>query len=282
MMGVQAIKPSVKTILSYLEYLSQNLKSHKSVRNYFSAISTLHKAHGLKFKARKAYHVKTMLKAITVTLKEANRRKLPITIQQLKSIVQSTNKLGDIGVVLKVGILFGFYGFLRQSNLAPKSTQDFDISKNTTRSDISFKSPGLVISIKWSKTRQSGGRPHSVPLPSLQCKDLCPVRAYKKLLKVAPTVDPTQPLLSLSPGHFLCIPAFSTHFKHILANLVPDPTLYSLHSLRRGGATAAVNAGASLVSTMQHGDWKSMAVWDYLVSEAPSRSQVANVFKQSI
>ncbi len=109
-LGVQPLKPSVKTALSYLEYLSQHLKSHKSVKNYFSAISTLHKAHDLKFKAKKSYHVKIMLKAITVTLKEANNRKLPISMDQLKAIVQYTKSLGDIGVVLKWEYYLHFMG----------------------------------------------------------------------------------------------------------------------------------------------------------------------------
>ncbi len=172
-----------------------------------------------------------------------------------------------------MAVIFGFFGFLRQSNLAPKSVKDFDNTRHTTRGDVKFQDPGLVISL------QCGGEPHEVPLPKLQNKLLCPVRAYKRLLKVAPTVSPQQPLLTLKPKQLLCCPKLSAYFKHILSDMGLNHELYSLQSLHRGGASAAVQGGAGIASAKNHGHWRSEAFWDYVVAEAPHQSQVAKVFK---
>ncbi len=277
----QPLDPDRDTVLAYVEYLCQHLTSYKSIRNYFSAINFLHNSLEISFSVKDCFPVQLLLRAAKLTVKEGNRRKLPITIQQLTDIINYTSQLGDLGTLIKVGICFSFFGFLRQSNIAPKSASEFDIMKHTTRGDIEFREPGLVISIRWSKTKQAGEQPHLVPLSKLTNKTLCPVRAYKKLLKVSPTHHSNQPLLSLSASDVLSAHSLSSHFKHIVSQVGLNPTHYSLHSLRRGGALAAVQGGASLVSAKIHGDWRSEAIWDYLVAQTPEHSQVAQVFRSS-
>ena len=53
-----------------------------------------------------------------------------------------------------------------------------------------------------------------------------------------------------------------------------QPHLLAAHSLRRGGAVAALEAGASLDELMRHGRWKSNAVEAYLQLSARARMSI--------
>jgi integrase len=55
----------------------------------------------------------------------------------------------------------------------------------------------------------------------------------------------------------------------------PSVAEFSAHSLRRGGATAAANAGFSLADIMEHGRWKSDAVKDYIRKSAVERRKLS-------
>ena len=53
-----------------------------------------------------------------------------------------------------------------------------------------------------------------------------------------------------------------------------DPTLYSLHSLRRGGATAAHRQGLHQELIKRHGLWSSDFFWAYVTSLGVASSPV--------
>ena len=54
-----------------------------------------------------------------------------------------------------------------------------------------------------------------------------------------------------------------------------DPTLYSLHSLRRGGATVARKQGLHQEMIKWHGMWSSDSFWAYIMSRGVASSPVA-------
>jgi hypothetical protein len=60
----------------------------------------------------------------------------------------------------------------------------------------------------------------------------------------------------------------------LLPGLSLDLGALSAHSLRKGGATAAANAGVSEESIMAHGRWRSDAVKRYIIRSAELRLQV--------
>ena len=59
----------------------------------------------------------------------------------------------------------GFFGMLRQNNLAPPSHSQFDRSRHTCRGDIIQAPPGLLV-IRWSKTHQTITSSQVLPIPS--------------------------------------------------------------------------------------------------------------------
>ena len=99
------------------------------------------------------------------------------------------------------------------------------------------------------------------------------------MIAAVPTACPRAPLLLL-PGvgrtpRVLLLPQLRQSFKVLLTALGCDTKAFSLHSLRRGGATAAFRAGVDCVHVQRHGTWKSDVFWQYIVSDAVQKSPVA-------
>jgi len=97
-------------------------------------------------------------------LGDAREQKLPITPDILRRICPLLS--ADVDSGFWAAILIGFYTFSRKSNLVPKSAQDYDFSKNLSRSDFFIRSWGLVIFVRWSKTIQFKQRRLLIPTRS--------------------------------------------------------------------------------------------------------------------
>ena len=207
-----------------------------------------------------------MLRALPLTMRHFPSQKLPITQDILFNICLVCDNLRSIGIVLKVAFTLGFFGFIRQSNLAPSSPQHFDAGRHTTRSDIMIQISGLLVWLKWSKTHQVPGIPATIPIPSLpgHCTD--PLAAYHHMLHAVPTRHPNEPLLSLPNGSLITCLYLQRALCCILWALGLPATAFSLHALRRGAAQATFQAGANFVAVKQHGLWQSDAVLHYLQS----------------
>lgn len=223
-----------------------------------------------------------MLRAIKLTLLQPNPRP-HITLDQLRQLIIKAQALGPIGVILRVVFTWGFFGFLRQSNLAPSTIKSFNKKQNTTRGCVKLAEPGLVVSLPWSKNNQEGGQPQVVPLPALpQDPTICPVTAYKLLLKISPSHKRSQPLLSLPHIPVVTISNVTSWFHIVISSLKWQKLGLTLHGLRKGGATAAIQAGASYPAVRLHGFWHSDAIWAYIMHSAPQHSEVARQFQVTI
>ena len=181
-------------------------------------------------------------------------------------------QLGRIGTVVKFAILLGFYGMLRQSNLAPPNPKTFDPHRHTCRGDVFLHPPGLVILIKWSKCNQRRESQQVIPIAQMPGHPLCPKQAYIDMLADTPNQDPNSPLLQI-PGKPLgkskspfTVSQLRVCFTTIMDSLCYNHKQYSLHSLRRGGATLAFKAGVSYIHIKRHGGWASDAFWQYITT----------------
>ena len=92
----------------------------------------------------------------------------------MTKICQNSSELAPF----KVGLLFSFFGYLRISNVAPDKVLDWDPSRHTDWSDITASDEGIVISLKWTKTRQHSPHPAAIPMPAVDNSILCPLRAW--------------------------------------------------------------------------------------------------------
>lgn len=254
------------------------------MNNYISGVRFLHKVVGVEAPALLCFNLALTLRASRLMLRRPPHRKLPFTLSTLQQLCHMCDILNPFGVVMKVAILFGFFGMLRQSNLAPRSQGTFDPSRHTCRGDVLFQTPGIVIIMKWAKTIQSFDQLPLIPIPAIPGAILDPCAAYKALLKLAPTRRANDPLLCLPRRNGITV-VTTTHLSHclriMLESLSLDPSSYSLHSLRRSGATAAYAAGVDGLAIQRHGTWSSPAFLDYVMSSEAASSPVASALARA-
>lgn len=271
------INPSVDTITLYVEYLAQRFQSYKSVTNYISGVRLLHKLLGIEAPSLQSFEVHLMLRATRLTMITPPQQKLPITPAILSQLCAACAKLGDFGIILKCAIIFSFFAFLRQSNLAPTKACAFNPRKHTCRGDIIQQERGLLIMLKWTKTIRAGSSPQLIPLPALpHCSPICPLAAYTGMLALVPTQGPNDPLLLLPPTttdantpQVITTAQLAAGFGELINSVGLDRQAYSLHSLRRGGASAAYQQGVNAEDLKRHGTWQSEAMWGY-ISHSPT------------
>ena len=102
--------------------------------------------------------------------------------------------------------------------------------------------------------------------------------AFKAMLLVSPTMSPDDPLLLL-PGvsrNIVTVGKLKTVFRALIKLMGHQPSAYSLHSLRRTGATLAYEAGVDYLSIIRHGTWRSGAFWEYITTRSTKNSKVAS------
>ena len=278
--GLADINPSTDTICMYAEFLARRFKSPKSVKNYISGVRLLHKYVSVEAPALRSFELDLMIRALDLTMGHTPQQRLPVNLLMLKQICDICDTLGSIGLTFKFAFLAGFFGFLRAFNIAPRTASDFDRRRHTCRGDVLFGPPGILMLLKWTKTARSFADHHVVPLPAIENSPLCPVRAYKDMVHATPTRSQNDPLLTrvTSSGEIIVITSglLRRGFSVMLTALGYSPRLYSLHSLRRGGATAAFNANVDYIHIKRHGTWKSDSFSDYIARGRPGDSAVAN------
>jgi hypothetical protein len=176
--------------------------------------------------------------------------------------------------------LMAFYIMARKSNLVPDSQQAFDASKQLTRQDIVSHSSGdcLLVTIKWSKTRQCGGKLLQLPLVTVPDSPLCPVSAYNKMVSLVPskTSSPAFVFISKAGKHLpLSYPQYQSTLKTLISKIGKNPKNYSSHSFRRGGASYAFQANLPSEIIKLMGDWSSDAYLEYIHIPLHSRTMAA-------
>ncbi|ETN14856.1 hypothetical protein PPTG_22022 [Phytophthora nicotianae INRA-310] len=108
---------------------------------------------------------------------------------------------------------------------------------------------------------------------------ICPVLAARWVIKGARAfgTTPEQPALSTGYGTGISAKELATTIKMAVAACGMDPTRYSTHSVRIGGATALLNAGADRLAIKVMGRWLSSAFEEYPVLTADGSSGLSKL-----
>ena len=118
----------------------------------------------------------------------------------------------------------------RKSNIVPNSVEDFDPSKQLIRQDVKVFQDVLVVLIKWSKTNQFGSRLLQVPLVAIPESILCPVMAFKNMIRDTPA-SVHDPVFDRRTDKGRIKPLLYKHLQEKIKNLINktgrDPQLYS-------------------------------------------------------
>ena len=179
-----------------------------------------------------------------------------------------------------------FFSLLRKSNLVPTTLADVasNSAPHLRMCDVSFQHDHCILHVYKTKTIQFRQRALQIVLPFIPHSVLYPVSALKYHLANF-TQTSRAPLFTIHTstgfkpvtGHH-----FTKFLKFCIVNIELDPTQYSPHSFRRGGATFAFNAGASPLFIKFLGDWSSDAYMVYLVLNPAQKLSVAKTLAQNI
>lgn len=255
-------------------HLSKTATSNSVLKSLIPAVSWAHRQKGFVFDCDDFFLRDTMSGLIRL-LAKPKQPKDALTVEQLKTVADSVkyHDVGDLRVVCM--IMLAFCGFLRFAELA-----------NIKRSDLQFFGWYMKINITKSKTDQlRNGR--SVLISRLD-KGYCPVALTQIYLVMVGINDNDSCYifrnLAVSNGVVTGLrkadkPMLYTTARQVVkakfASLDIDTSNLGLHSLRSGGATAAVRNGVPERLLQRHGRWSSEACKNMYIED--SQSQLLSV-----
>ena len=122
----------------------------------------------------------------------------------------------------------------------------------------------MLIYVNFSKTDNFKKFFHVIPIPKNEDPALDLYSHLKSLLsQVEAAYD--APLLSFNKKQFIGHRVFTVRLKTLLKKAGFDPSLYSGHSFRRGGASYLYSIGGSTLMVQVLGDWASQVFTRYLL-----------------
>lgn len=271
------VPATLDDICLFAQFLSRSFKTVAAIRNYLSGVKLLHLFLGKDYPDFSAFELKLALKGLQRLNPHCPKQAFPITPEILWEFFGFLDMDNPSHICFWCLFLFGFFLMLRKSNLVPDSMKSFDETKNLQRKDILMNKRMLIVLIKWSKTIQFGQRKLQIPLLSNPGSPLCPVWAFKRMIKYCP-VSSSSPAFSYYEGHDIHVITYrelQVFLRKLISLSGRDANLYSSHSFRRGGASWAFRAKVPGELIQLHGDWASDAYKQYLHFPMESKMFVA-------
>lgn len=272
--------PDVPHVCAFINYLVSHYSNPGTLANYISSLTSVLRRLHIDIQCFSTIEVSDLMTSIKINIRHVPNKKPPVSMEMLPVLVY--NVLSDPhGPTVAFAIILMFMTFLRQSNLASRNKSKFDPTRHLVRGDVTVSDEAVILNIKWSKTQQ-GAAVTSVAAPAMPGKIVCPVAAFYRMVRQVPTRHHHQPLLSFSDASPVPISYLDRVWDTAMDAMGIPPRVYTLHSLRRGGATEVYGAGvASVQEIQQHGNWKTDAVYQYLPND-PRSSSVFRHFRDSI
>ena len=153
-----------------------------SLRQYVSAVSTLHRSMGLSCPTPSQYGpLQQVITGFRRLAQRPTKKSLPITPPILANLLASRPNHPLCAVqakfltVLRSFTLLIFQTMVRSSNMVPPNRSNIDFKMILTWDKIRRIQSGVVITIVKSKTIQFGERIQQIPLASSMTSQICPV-----------------------------------------------------------------------------------------------------------
>ena len=220
-----------------------------------------------------------LLQGFRRRLSKPPKPKDPLTPEIMASAIQmirSSHRLQEWRTVARMCL--AFYAGCRWSD-----------ASSLRVSNLKFDTEGVSVTIPKSKTDQLGlGETVYVQYAEHSSCPVTLLQDYITKLRYGDRDGYLQPRIrsqgGTQSGIWNTTVSYSTalsDLKILLASLGLDPSKFGEHSGRRGGATAASDAGVSWPDLMTHGRWKSMATpLGYLANTQRRQRKVASALAQ--
>ena len=168
--------------------------------------------------------------------------------------------------------------------MCPPSRVAFEKAKHLQRKDICMCQSGLIVKIKWAKNLNFFDKEFLIPITHIKNSPLCPVLAFTEMIKSIPASPSSPAFVYPCQGTLVTITHsdYSKFLSLLLQKSGYNSQLFSPHSLRRGSASLAFQAGVPPLLIQAHGIWKSDAYKEYLKFTMKTKLSVTQKMSQSI
>jgi len=266
---IQVFPARAEHVALYLQHVLDTTNSHSAVNSAIYGIQWAHNLAGIPSPTdTPIIHSISRAAKRLIGTRLANKKE-PISPEMIKKLVEDSD-LDNLLELRNVCIfLLAFAGFFRIEEVL-----------RIKYGDISFHSGYVAINLDISKTDQLR-KGNQVVISESSNVDTCPVNLLKRYLSQVERflADSThyvfRALSKTKSGHTLisvnkpiCYSSIRDYFKASFKDIVPDISLFSTHSLRAGGASAAANAGVADRLFQRHGRWKTVSAKDGYVDDS--------------
>lgn len=238
----------------YIQYLANTYKAMSTVKNYVSGARHWINHHKGDDSSFTSFYVSSVIKYNVSKSTHVPAQAPPLTVNHIRFICKFFDVYKNIPPVFKAALLLGYACFLRSSNLLSSTVTEWGGPHTLKVADVIHVPHGLIVSIRSSKTIRNG-RPAVLTVFPVPNQQYCPVLAWCNYVRLS------RPALN---GPAFMINAVTPLTPRPLVSLIrlalqaagePMFNTFSLHSLRRGAAQAAQQAGANRQSLKSHGTW---------------------------
>ena len=273
--------PALPDSLCIFMELMSNTSTHGHCKNVLSSVKYIHHASGYDFPSDN-FGLEATLQGIKRRLKGTPQFVLPINPAILRRMYKNINHNSFSDLALWCSFLTAFYCLFRKANCVPKD-RNFDPECVLKRSDIEIdeESQNVLIYVNFSKTNQYQKSFHVIPIPANDDPALDLFRHIKRLF-LSVKVPESSPAFMYSKSCFINYKSFTTRLKSLLSKSGLDPSLFSGHSFRRGGASHLYGIGGSTLMVQVMGDWRSQIFTRYLYLSIEDRHAAQDLIRKSI
>ena len=258
--------PTVADICVFIEYLTLHFKSPSSISNYVTNVKSCLIRMGANTQGFADVKVRDALNAISMTLRHTPRQAPPITFEHFKSVLEVIQS-DPQAPTLALALIIMFLTMMRQSNVVVRGTDTFDPTRHLTRADVSGDGEQIRVPHKWAKNWQRCARSEDFTLSALPGSPVCPVQAFRRVLSHRPASS-RAPLLIIATGAPLSLNYLNAAWSAAIRVLGLTRCGYTLHSVRRGAATAIQPHVHDEEHIKIYGRWKSNAYTKYIKDKA--------------
>ena len=246
----------------FAQYLAYTFHSIAAIRNYIAGIRKIHILLKTTPPAANDIEVKMTMLGLAKKMKRGVKQAFPLTPDIMLDMVPFLNLKKRFDLMFWGILVVGFFTFFRKSNLIPDGLHKFDHKKQLSRNAVSFEQNVAIVGVTWSKTIQFRNKLLEVPLFQIPNSPLCPVTVLRALLSLPGKKH--HPLFALRGGIPFTYAQFQRKFKQTLKLAGYNSSLFSSHSMRRGGCAFAHRSGVSESLLQVQGDWASQSFKRYL------------------
>ena len=268
------------------QHLSRTFDSPDAVNNYISGVRTCMALLGFPIPDIKDKQMQMFSTGLRCSMLHEVKQAAPVTPELLIRLSKVVDYRDQVEMVAWVGVLLGFYMFLRKSNLVPDTMDTFNAQQQFTRGDFNIISLDLamMVEIRWSKTIQFRQKVLRMPVLPAKIKAICPVYWTYRMLQLV-SAGPKDPVLAIRYRNNLVSLSANQliyRLRKWLLLIGQETSSFSLHLLCRGGASFAYQSNIEAKMIKLLGDWASDAYRRYIDVSMDKRYDSIKLFVEAL